>query len=222
MYCCYILSTQGGNYTYCGSTNSLSRRIRQHNGELKGGARYTTRRAGPWEPCIVVYGFPNRSQMLSFEWHVKHAIRVSGTPTWRRVRQVCHTLLNETRWWKQYPPCADKLFVYLSVAVAEHGMTSLAAITELPFGIQVVDVSPLDMPANAPSHPALNGLPQSTADHNVTVLGVIPINESIACEPSPKDSHGDPEGNTAKMADNVPGGSNSDLLSRLDEIARPV
>ena len=32
------------NYTYIGATNNLKQRIRKHNGEIKGGAKYTTRK----------------------------------------------------------------------------------------------------------------------------------------------------------------------------------
>ncbi len=39
------------NHLYCGITNQLDRRIRQHNGELKGGAKYTRANS----PCVLVY-----------------------------------------------------------------------------------------------------------------------------------------------------------------------
>ena len=41
-YICYILKC--GNYTYNGCTNNFKRRIRQHNGEIVGGAKCTSRR----------------------------------------------------------------------------------------------------------------------------------------------------------------------------------
>lgn len=36
---------------YCGVTNQLVRRLRQHNGAIKGGAKYTQSR----RPCTLVY-----------------------------------------------------------------------------------------------------------------------------------------------------------------------
>nr|WP_279513253.1 GIY-YIG nuclease family protein [Idiomarina aquatica] len=39
------------NSLYCGVTTDIERRLRQHNGELKGGARYTQTR----RPVRVVY-----------------------------------------------------------------------------------------------------------------------------------------------------------------------
>ena len=111
-YCCYILMTVDGCASYCGSTNDLSRRLRQHNQEIQGGARYTKRRRGLWKPLIVVHGFANRSQALSFEWHVKHCTVYPGSPLRRRMHQVSCTLRN-TSWWVRYQPCPVQMDVHL-------------------------------------------------------------------------------------------------------------
>ncbi len=42
--------------TYIGFTTNPHRRLRQHNGEIKGGA-YRTGKGRPWEQVCVVYGF---------------------------------------------------------------------------------------------------------------------------------------------------------------------
>ena len=39
------------NSYYCGITTNLERRLKQHNGEIKGGAKYTRSR----RPCRYVY-----------------------------------------------------------------------------------------------------------------------------------------------------------------------
>lgn len=54
---------------YCGITNDLPRRLRQHNGELSGGAKYTQGR----RPCQLVYSenHPDKSQALKREWELK-------------------------------------------------------------------------------------------------------------------------------------------------------
>ena len=49
---CYILRNNQAQYshlTYNGSTNNPYRRLRQHNEEISGGARYTHGRGGGWE-----------------------------------------------------------------------------------------------------------------------------------------------------------------------------
>jgi predicted GIY-YIG superfamily endonuclease len=76
---CYILKSLNPKYpkkTYCGVTNDMERRLRQHNKEIQGGAR-TTKYAGPWKVAATVSGFESRSQALSFEWFMHHP---SGKP----------------------------------------------------------------------------------------------------------------------------------------------
>lgn len=48
---CYVLGC--GEATYNGYSNNMARRLRQHNGELVGGARATSGR-GPWRVVAVV------------------------------------------------------------------------------------------------------------------------------------------------------------------------
>ena len=40
-YIVYLLINTSNNYTYLGITNNSTKRLRQHNGEIKGGAKYT-------------------------------------------------------------------------------------------------------------------------------------------------------------------------------------
>lgn len=74
-YLCYCLrSVANTRRTYVGITNNFKRRLRQHNGEIKGGARYT-RAYQPWTPLFHVYGFQTKRQVLRFEWAMKHRRR---------------------------------------------------------------------------------------------------------------------------------------------------
>jgi predicted GIY-YIG superfamily endonuclease len=80
-YFCYILMTSNAfysNQTYNGSTNDLKRRLRQHNGDLVGGAK-STKNKGPWEYLAVLSGFKTHKEALSCEWRIKH-------PTGARLR----------------------------------------------------------------------------------------------------------------------------------------
>lgn len=76
----YILWNDLNEKTYNGYTTHPSRRLRQHNGEIKGGAKFTTRQSSKWEYLAIITSadFSLRSA-LSFEWHVKY-------PTNRRPR----------------------------------------------------------------------------------------------------------------------------------------
>jgi len=67
---CYLLLAPGR--TYVGATNNLPRRLRQHRGELAGGAKYTTRH-GPWR--LGAYALVGqKSPALRFEWRAKRAV----------------------------------------------------------------------------------------------------------------------------------------------------
>lgn len=80
---CYILRTNNplySNKTYNGSTNDLKRRLRQHNGQIGGGAKATANK-GPWEFYAVLTGFENHNEALSCEWKIKH-------PTGKKQRPV--------------------------------------------------------------------------------------------------------------------------------------
>ena len=70
MYFCYILYSLHPKYlynTYIGFTDDPLHRLRQHNGEIKGGAKYTKRRR-PWKLILVISNFPNKIAALKFEW----------------------------------------------------------------------------------------------------------------------------------------------------------
>lgn len=67
---CYLLKSHQGNFTYIGYTMDLSHRLRQHNGEILGGAKRTRYRR-PWYAICLVFGFTDNHQALRFEyrWH---------------------------------------------------------------------------------------------------------------------------------------------------------
>jgi len=66
---CYLLFTNGGRNTYIGATFDPDKRLRQHNGELSGGARATSGKS--WTRALVVGGFPDWPAALQFEWSWK-------------------------------------------------------------------------------------------------------------------------------------------------------
>jgi len=66
----YILKEIDGKRTYVGYTTNLERRLRQHNGEIKGGAKYT--RGRQWEYWGYLQGFPDNIHALQCEWKIKH------------------------------------------------------------------------------------------------------------------------------------------------------
>lgn len=67
-YWCYIINSD--NHTYCGYTKNPIRRIRQHNGEIVGGAKAT--RGKQWNFMMLMTGFETSNNALSCEWRLKH------------------------------------------------------------------------------------------------------------------------------------------------------
>lgn len=72
MWYVYVVVCFDNSY-YCGITTDLERRLKQHNGELKGGAKYTRGR----RPCRYVYTkkASNRSEASKEEYRFKKLSR---------------------------------------------------------------------------------------------------------------------------------------------------
>lgn len=123
MWYCYILRNTDEKYkrrTYNGSTNNLKRRIRQHNEEIKGGARATKGKGGKWEYCAILYGFHDHINALSCEWRIKCP---SGRPGKRvakyngpegRVRSL-NEVLSVKKWTSRCEVENSEMILYLEV-----------------------------------------------------------------------------------------------------------
>lgn len=82
-YYCYIIRSINpaySNCTYNGSTNNLIRRLRQHNGEISGGAK-ATKGKGKWVYILIWEGFKTHREALSCEWRIKHPTNTRKRPS---------------------------------------------------------------------------------------------------------------------------------------------
>jgi structure-specific endonuclease subunit SLX1 len=73
----YLLESTDGS-TYVGATVDVDRRLRQHNKEIKGGARRTGMKVSngqTWTRICYVSGFPDWRAALQFEWRWKQLSR---------------------------------------------------------------------------------------------------------------------------------------------------
>lgn len=69
---CYVLKSARYNRIYIGYTVDFPHRLRQHNGEIAGGAK-KTRKWRPWGPICVIRGFEDSSTALRFEYRLQHS-----------------------------------------------------------------------------------------------------------------------------------------------------
>lgn len=98
--CVYLLA-DAGRRTYVGATVDLRRRVRQHNGELAGGARRTHGRE--WTIVAAVTGFFEWRDALRFEHAWRRACRRAGGSgvDWRM--RGLNRLMAQERWSSTSP-----------------------------------------------------------------------------------------------------------------------
>ena len=96
----YII--QNKHFTYCGVSPDPVRRLRQHNGEIKGGAKYTTSKGPGWEHICLVRGFKDKIQSMQFEWAVKHVPPRNAGGILNRISKL-YTILNKSQWTSKAP-----------------------------------------------------------------------------------------------------------------------
>lgn len=95
----YIIANDG--LTYAGVSPYPERRLRQHNSELKGGAKYTTSKGPGWQHVCLISGF-NKIQALQFEWAVKHCPPRNAGRILNRLKKMVE-VLNRERWTSKAP-----------------------------------------------------------------------------------------------------------------------
>ena len=106
----YLLRTNDGRRTYVGATKlaKLDRRLRQHNGELAGGARATRPFQGEWLRVCHVQGFDDWPGALQFEWSWKNlSRRATGKSPVERRKNALEQLLAKDRSTKQAKAFAE-------------------------------------------------------------------------------------------------------------------
>lgn len=94
---CYILRSLNEkykNYTYVGKTNNPQRRLRQHNCEIKGGAKYT-KKIKPCEIYCLISGFESNVEALQAEWRLKHPCGTKYSGEDGRIKTLFHILNND-------------------------------------------------------------------------------------------------------------------------------
>ena len=91
-----------GQYTYAGVSPDPVKRLRKHNGEICGGAKYTTSKGSGWKHVCLIKGFQTKNQALQFEWAVKHVPPRNSGGIIQRLKKL-YTVLNKNQWTSKSP-----------------------------------------------------------------------------------------------------------------------
>ena len=96
----YII--KNNNATYAGVSPDPLQRLRKHNGEIAGGAKYTLSHGSGWEHVCLVHGFQDKIQAMQFEWAVKHVAPRNAGGIENRIKKL-YTVLNKEKWTSKSP-----------------------------------------------------------------------------------------------------------------------
>ena len=108
----YILYSVENERTYVGYTVNPVRRILQHNGVLKGGAKYTSA-FGPWVLFCLIEGFNNNIEALQAEWALKHVSKKRKTAQ-RRLEDL-DILLNKEQFTSNSVNLIDNIELIIKI-----------------------------------------------------------------------------------------------------------
>tara|TARA_B100000686_G_scaffold331509_1_gene395146 strand:- start:502 stop:843 length:342 start_codon:yes stop_codon:yes gene_type:complete len=93
-------------------TNDFFKRWRQHNKEIKGGAKCTSRREG-WYPICIIDGFTTMVEAMQCEWSLKHYMKKKFKGPKGRIQRLS-VLLERGIWTSKSPFIKDQeLTIYI-------------------------------------------------------------------------------------------------------------
>jgi predicted GIY-YIG superfamily endonuclease len=114
-WCFYLI--KNNNCTYAGVSPDPTRRLRQHNKEIKGGAKYTTSKGPGWTHMCIVRGFRTKIESMQFEWAVKHAPPRGVGGINSRIQKLYHVCCQE-KWTTRAPIARDiPLTIYWHIPI---------------------------------------------------------------------------------------------------------
>ena len=124
----YIIYNQ--HYTYAGVSPDPIQRLRKHNGEICGGAKYTTSKGPGWKHLCIISGFQDKIQSMQFEWAVKHEPPRNVGGVQSRIEKL-YKVLNKKKWTLNSP---DSSSVPLSIEWTDRNLFFSNSKNELLFG----------------------------------------------------------------------------------------
>jgi structure-specific endonuclease subunit SLX1 len=132
-WCVYVIEHEPTGATYVGVSPDPVRRLRQHNGEIVGGAKYTTSKSangvGGWRHVCLVRGFREPREALQFEWAVKHVAPRKTRGIDARMQKLA-TVLGKERWTSN-APLASEVPLTLEI-VSPLRLSAISCFSALP------------------------------------------------------------------------------------------
>lgn len=110
----YII--QNKKSTYAGVSPDPTQRLRKHNGEIVGGAKYTLSKGPGWRHVCIISGFQSKIQAMQFEWAVKHQPPRNEGGIISRITKL-YQVLNKPKWTSK---SVDAINVYLTLEWKEN------------------------------------------------------------------------------------------------------
>ena len=121
---------------YVGSTVDLNKRIRQHNREIKGGAKWT--RGDVWHYYSVVFNVNNYKNIcLSEEWHVKYF----NNRKVKKSRNLTHKMMLALEMYYRTRPHISEPYDYVMFISKKYATNYLPMIDKRTFIFIVEDFS---------------------------------------------------------------------------------
>lgn len=137
---CYIIAN--GNNTYNGYTVNLKRRIRQHNGELKGGARATLihhNSDSVWSYLVIMTSkIWTKVRAMQHEWTIRYPTRKKPRPG--MYQGVYGRLKSLEKIWEQIPS-SEQVLVYVDARYQEY-VSQLSRPEHVTLTFNILDIMP--------------------------------------------------------------------------------
>lgn len=165
---CYLLRSKVQQYRhacYVGFTVDPPHRLKQHNGELVGGA-FKTHSKRPWEMTLVVYGFPTRKYALKFEYMWQHPMEAKclkhvdwpainscfKSQNYERHIRILKEMLNSLPWCRlSLRVCVTVQDVFEMLHTEPHVPDSvnihMGQLTDLPLSQEILPTPGHDVPS---------------------------------------------------------------------------
>lgn len=126
----FVYLIQSKTRFYIGATVDPTKRLRQHNGEIAGGARRTHNR-GPWHYECVISGFRTWKEALQYEWAAKYYSKLCRGVVSKRA--AIETLNSRDKWTSNSPP-ASEVSLSVEYSPSKYGFPShtYAPVASLP------------------------------------------------------------------------------------------